>query len=274
MKRETFTAYHDEDIHIEAYQLEGIVQSFPNHFHEHYTIGFIQRGHSLVSSKNQEYTVSGGDIVLLNPNDNHTFVPKRDETFLYRGLIIRPEVMEELALKITGNNYLPSFTKTVFRDEELYYYIRNISHMIINGFSGIEKEKSLFFMMTILIAKYSQSFEECLPKCQEEVERVCEFINCHYTEHISLEQICQYAALSKSSLLRAFIKSKGITPYRYLITVRINNAKKLLEQGVLPVDVAFRTGFSDQSHFTNFFTAFIGISPGAYRDIVISRTNG
>ncbi|WP_407695749.1 helix-turn-helix domain-containing protein [Sedimentibacter hydroxybenzoicus] len=36
---------------------------------------------------------------------------------------------------------------------------------------------------------------------------------------------------------------------------------------------AFRTGFSDQSHFTNFFTAFIGISPGAYRDIVISRTN-
>lgn len=273
MKRETFTAYYDEDIHIEAYQLEGVVQSFPNHFHEHYTIGFIQRGQSLVSCKNQEYTVSSGDIVVLNPNDNHTFMPKGDETFLYRGLIIRPEAMEELTLKVTGKKYLPGFTDTIVRDEELYYYLSNISHLIINGFSAIEKEESLFFMLTILLAKYSQSFEECFLKCQEEVEKACEFINRHYAEHISLEQISQYASLSKSSLLRAFTKSKGITPYRYLITVRINNAKKLLEQGVLPVDAAFKTGFSDQSHFTNFFTTFIGISPGAYRELVISRTN-
>ncbi|MCM3186726.1 AraC family transcriptional regulator [Priestia megaterium] len=273
MKRETFKAYKDKNTHIEAYQLEGIVQPFPNHFHEHYTIGFIQRGHCLVSCKNQEYTFSSGDIILLNPFDNHTCMPKGDENFLYRGLIIRPEVMEELTLKVTGQNDPPGFKKTMVRDEELYYYLRNIFHMIINGFSEIEKEESLFFLMNILIAKYSQSFEKCLPKCQEEVERACDFINCHYTEHISLEQICQYATLSKSTLLRAFIKSKGITPYRYLITIRINNAKKLLEQGVLPVDVAFKTGFSDQSHFTNYFTTFIGVSPGTYRDIVTSCTN-
>lgn len=213
MRREIFTAYYDEDMHIEAYQLEGIVQSFPNHFHEHYTIGFIQRGHSLVSCKNQEFNFSSGDIILLNPNDNHTFMQKGDETFLYRGLIIRSEVMEELALKVTGQNDLPSFTKTIIHDDELYYYLRNIPNMIINGSSEIEKEENLFFMMCILIEKYSQSFEECLPKCQEETEKACDFINSHYTEHISLEQICQYVNLSKSTLLRTFTKSKGITPY-------------------------------------------------------------
>ena len=273
MKRETFTSCYDKDMHIDAYQLEGLVQSFPNHFHEHYTVGFIQCGSSLVSCKNQKYTVISGEIILLNPSDNHTFMPTEDEAFLYRGLIIRPEIMDELILKVTGRNSHLNLTKTIVHDEELYYYLRRMYHMIINNSSEFEKEENLLFMMSILVEKYSQSSEVCLPKCQEEIEKACEFINKHYTEQISLEKICQYVGLSKSTLLRAFTKSKGITPYRYLITVRINNAKKLLEQGISPVDAGLKTGFSDQSHFTNFFTTFMGISPGAYRDIFVSRVN-
>ena len=89
----------------------------------------------------------------------------------------------------------------------------------------------------------------------------------HFAEHITLEELCKRSGLSKSTLLRAFTKSKGITPYRYLQTVRISKAKELLEQGVSPVDAAIQTGFSDQSHFSSFFHMFIGFSPAAYRRI-------
>ncbi len=82
----------------------------------------------------------------------------------------------------------------------------------------------------------------------------------HFAEHITLEELCKRSGLSKSTLLRAFTKSKGITPYRYLQTVRISKAKELLEQGVSPVDAAIQTGFSDQSHFSSFFHMFIGLS--------------
>ena len=44
-------------------------------------------------------------------------------------------------------------------------------------------------------------------------------------------------------------------------------AKKLLAQGMAPVDAALLTGFSDQSHFSNCFRRFLGVSPGIYRDI-------
>ena len=84
---------------------------------------------------------------------------------------------------------------------------------------------------------------------------------------VSLEQICRYTGLGKSTLLRAFTREKGITPYRYLETLRINRARKLLEEGRSPAEAALETGFSDQSHFTNYFTSFTGISPGSYRDI-------
>lgn len=64
----------------------------------------------------------------------------------------------------------------------------------------------------------------------------------HFTERIYLDQICRHAGLSKSRLLRAFTKEKGVTPYQYLETVRINEAKKLLSESVHPVEAAIRTG--------------------------------
>ena len=88
---------------------------------------------------------------------------------------------------------------------------------------------------------------------------------------IYLDQICHLEGLSKSTLLRAFTKSKGVTPYSYLQNIRIGEAKKLLEQGLPPVEAALQTGFSDQSHFTNYFKSFIGLAPGVYREIFFNK---
>ena len=115
--------------------------------------------------------------------------------------------------------------------------------------------------------KYGGQSAAPVQEYREVVEKVCAFLETHFAEHITLEGLCCYAGLSKSTLLRAFTKNKGITPYRYLETLRIGEAKKLLEQGVPPVDAALRTGFSDQSHFSRYFHLLIGLSPGAYRDI-------
>ena len=110
-----------------------------------------------------------------------------------------------------------------------------------------------------------------MPECREEIERACAYMEEHYTERICLEQICRQAGLSKSTLLRAFTAEKGITPYCYLENICIGKARKPLEHGVTPVEATLSTGFSDQSHFTNYFTRFIGLSPGVYREIFLNR---
>ncbi len=96
----------------------------------------------------------------------------------------------------------------------------------------------------------------------------------HYREPLSLEQICRHCGLSRSTLLRAFTRLKGVTPYRYLENIRIGEAKKLLDQGASPLDAALATGFCDQSHFTNYFSRFIGLAPGVYRDIFLKKNEG
>lgn len=131
----------------------------------------------------------------------------------------------------------------------------------------------LILFITLLFERYGQPFEKCIPDCRKEIELACSFIEKNCTQHISLTQLCECSNLSKSTLLRAFTKSKGVTPYRYLQSIRVSKAKALLETGSTPIEAAMNAGFADQSHFTNFFHMFIGLSPAAYRRI-FKESNG
>ncbi len=267
MQREIRTACYDGELHLEAYRFEGIVQPFPNHFHDYYVIGFIEEGNRSLSCKNKEYMVGQGNILLFNPNDNHSCVQCDGGTFDYRGLNISKETMLSLAEEITGRRMQIGFSENVIKNNELNHYLHSLHQAIMDGSKEFEKEEMLLFLISLLIEQYGQPFTNCIPECSEEIERACEFMAEHFAGHITLENLCKCSGLSKSTLLRAFTKSKGVTPYRYLQTIRIGKAKELLAQGVPAVDAAIQTGFSDQSHFSNFFHMFIGLSPSAYRRI-------
>ena len=179
--------------------------------------------------------------------------------------------MLDLAEEVTGRWELPGFSKNVIYDDEAACHLRLLHEMVVKGTGEFGKEETLLFLLSHLIQNYGQPFESCIPECRQEIEKACEYMEGHFTERIYLDQICRHAGLSRSTLLRAFTKEKGVTPYRYLETIRINEAKKLLLEGVLPVEAAIRTGFSDQSHFTNYFNQFMGIAPGTYREIFLER---
>ncbi|MDO5784451.1 MAG: AraC family transcriptional regulator [Eubacteriales bacterium] len=271
MKKERRTVVYDDELQIEAYHFAGTRQPFPNHFHEYYVIGFVEDGERCLSCKNKEYKIEKGTILLFHPGDNHACVQSGDGTFDYRGFHIAKSAMLDLAEEVTGKRELPGFSENVMYDDEIACYLRQLHEMVMNGNSDFGKEENLLILISTLIQHYGQLFESCVPECRQEIERACAFIREHFHERIYLDQICRYAGLSKSTLLRAFTKSKGVTPYRYLETIRINEAKTLLRDGVQPVEAAMRTGFSDQSHFTNYFNRFIGLAPGAYRDIFFDK---
>ncbi len=258
MKKEVRTVVYDDDLHIEAYCFQGLTQPFPNHFHEYYVIGFVENGERVLSCKNQEYTIRKGDILLFNPGDNHACVQSGGEALGYRSISITKEVMRDLAEEITGSRELPGFSPSVVSDEEAACYLRALHESVMNHDRGFGKEENLLLLISRLIQQYGRPFETCVPECREEIEKACEFMEQHYNQRIYLTEICRHVGLSKSTLLRAFTKSKGVTPYSYLENVRVGKAKMLLEQGVPSVEAALQTGFSDESHFTNYFNRFIG----------------
>ena len=274
MKKETRTVVYDDELRLESYRFEGTQQPFPNHFHEYYVIGFVESGERCLSCKNNEYAIQKGNVLLFNPGDNHACVQNDGGTLDYRGFNISKEVMLDLTEEVTGKREFPGFSEYVIFDEEVICYLHPLHEMVMKGLCDFGKEENLLLLISMLIQRYGQPFENCIPECRGEIEKACRFMEQHFAERIYLDQICRYAGLSKSTLLRAFTKSKGVTPYSYLENIRIGEAKKLLEQGFPPIEAALRTGFSDQSHFTNYFNRFIGLSPGVYREIFLAKSSG
>lgn len=271
MKKAVKTMVYDPELGLETYRFQGVVQPFPAHFHQYYVIGLVEEGERCLVCRERRYRIGKGDILLFNPGDSHACTQENAAALDYRAVNCSTEVMLELCQEVTGKRELPGFSRNVICDEEAACYLRGLHEMVMSAEGGFGKEELLLLLTALLVQRYGQPFERGVPECREEIERVCAFMEEHYARRITLEQLCRCAGTSKSTLLRAFAKSKGVTPYRYLENVRIGAAKKLLEQGVAPLEAAMATGFSDQSHFTNYFSSFIGLAPGAYRDIFSDR---
>lgn len=271
MKKEVKTVVYDEELGLEAYRFAGRTQSFPNHFHEYYVLGIVEGGKRTLFCQNREYVIEKGAIVLFQPGENHGCEQIDGGSFDYRGFHISQGVMAGLSEEMTGKRTMPGFSGNVIYDEEAAGYIRLLHEMVMEKREGFEKEETLFLLFSMLVERYGKNLSHSIPACEKEIGKACAYMEQRFAEHICLEQVCRYAGLSKSTLLRAFTKAKGITPYRYLETVRINKAKKLLREGAVPSRVAAETGFSDQSHFTNCFNSIIGLTPGRYREIFIQK---
>ena len=204
IQKEIRTVCYDDDLQLEAYRFEGIVQPFPNHFHDYYVIGFIEAGTRCLSCKNKEYTIGYGNILLFNPNDNHSCVQCDGGTLDYRGLNIPKETMLSLAEEITGQRVLLGFSENVIKNDELNFYLHSLHQVIMDGGAEFEKEEMLLLLISLLIEQYGQPFENCILECSEEIESACIFMSEHFAEHITLENLCKCNGLSKSTLLRAF----------------------------------------------------------------------
>jgi AraC-like DNA-binding protein len=270
--REVRTIVFDSDLNFEAYRFEGIMQKFPNHFHDYYVIGFIEQGKRLMICNNEEHILNSGDVIIFNPQDTHTCEPMDGNSFDYRAFNIQPEIMHKYVLEITGMDYLPRFTHNALYQSELATSLHDLHQMILEDQTDFQKEELFLFLLEQLLREYSDA--EPYYSSQDltsEIKTICEYIETHYAQNITLNQLSELTSLSKYHLLRLFTRQKGISPYRYLETIRINQAKRLLEQGILPIEVASLTGFSDQSHFTNFFKKLIGLTPKQYMRIFIQQ---
>lgn len=244
--------YYDRDLDIEAYNLSGIVQKFPNHFHEYYVIGFVEGGKRHLWCKGKEYDVSEGDLLLFNPRDNHYCGPINGEILDYRAVNINPEVMERTVGEITGKPYMPYFTDTVVYKSDITQSVRDLYLAILEHAPKLEKEETLFFLIEQILREYASDFESVdILQPNPRIQTLCTYIEEHYAENLTLDDLLAMTDFGKSYLLRSFTKQTGVSPYRYLQTIRLDKARKFLEQGIAPIDAAGMAGFADQSHFTH-----------------------
>ncbi len=96
------------------------------------------------------------------------------------------------------------------------------------------------------------------------VDAVLHYINEHYSESLTLDQLAEQFFISKYHLLRKFDAQVGTTVHRYILQKRLLNAKQLLAGGVPPNEVCQYCGFGDYANFYRAFKAEYNQTPRQY----------
>jgi AraC family transcriptional regulator len=100
------------------------------------------------------------------------------------------------------------------------------------------------------------------------VAEAVRFIQENYSRDVSLNDIAEAVHLSPFHVARLFKQALGVSPHQYLIQVRVNSARSLLEAGSGErslAEIASAVGFADQSHLTRHFKRLLGVTPKQLR---------
>ena len=99
------------------------------------------------------------------------------------------------------------------------------------------------------------------------LEAILGYIGEHLHAALTLRDLAAVVHLSPYHFARRFKESTGLPPHRYIIARRIERAKQLLrgEEELTLAQVAARTGFWDQGHFTRHFKRLVGVTPRWFR---------
>ena len=99
-----------------------------------------------------------------------------------------------------------------------------------------------------------------------EIARVLEYMHQNYGQKLSVRKLATIVNMSESHFTRTFKKETGMAPMEYLITVRLDKAKKLLRAGTMNItEISLHCGFNSISHFSSSFAKHLDITPSEYQ---------
>lgn len=172
------------------------------------------------------------------------------------GFLMMGQVLDEAEGSNNIISTLVRMGKTDFESRSMSAAIPTVKNSMINHYVHILTICAQYLTLSNAITNTKPTVPEL----------VLRYISEHYRERITIKDICDALKYSKSTVLTSFKKEYRTTVNSYINNMRLNEAKKLLENGNRTInEIALLTGFSDQSYFSKVFSAKYGASPSEYR---------
>ena len=250
------------DVHIEENVSEK--QREPDyHFHDYYEITVVLSGDVAVLVSDRLSSGVFARAVLTPPNAPHylnqnTTAPYRRINLGFSREFIEPKSEEEeKAITIFGNKGA-EIRLSPTRAEEL----AELLHKIDNE-QNLFRKRLLFYYLFSLLSELKESPNGTL-KLPQYVSKAVEYINTHYPEKFTAEELAWQLKVGRTTLLTSFKKHIGTTLNSYLIKCRIHHATMLLKSGKSEPEVAEAVGFGDSANMIRTFKRELGTTPMKY----------
>ncbi len=250
--------------------------SVPNHWHNDLEFSYITKGNMKYSVNGEIVELNEGDMIFVNSAQLHYgFWEKKEECeFLcvLFGLELLSAVPDSVISKLIGNGS-PSYIIFRISDIEDKTVIDRLTKL--NTICEQQKDGYELSAVTLCYETACSLLERCTGTVKElpensrrlsELHAMIGFIQGHYTEKLSLEDIYASGQVCRSKCFELFKEFIGKTPVDYLNEYRISKSIDLLKSSDMNVtEIAVRCGFGNSSYFAEVFRKYIGCSPKEFQ---------
>jgi AraC-like DNA-binding protein len=244
-------------------------QRFAPHAHDEYVLGMVETGAARTAFRGRDDVHETGAVIMFAPGEVHTGAPASEHGWSYRMLYPSESLVRFIAREATGRDFAPKFDKSFAIDPLLAERIR-ATHAVLEGDADrLRKECALLETLGELVIRHGSMTNQGegsapAPRSTAALQRVRDLLEAEYARTVTIRELANEAGLSTFHLIRVFRASFGLPPYKYLEQVRIQQARRLIRNGLPLTHVVHATGFSDQSHLTRYFKRIVGVTPGRY----------
>lgn len=240
---------------------------FAPHFHDHFVIMKVRSGINLGRNGRKSYAVDDSKLLLLEPGSLHTGSSWAGRRLVYEamypGTINLGKLADRFQVPIKGEL---SFEGCVFEHPDLVDAFVMLFHAVSNDGDALDTDARWCEFVRILLTKAVHKTLDHSIKDPEPIRKAIAYIISNFADHeVSLDQLSRAAGVTPHYLIRRFKAATGQTPFEFLRNFRVERSKEYMRRDLSLTEIAYITGFFDQSHFIRNFRAVTGWSPGLYR---------
>ena len=261
------------------------------HWHEDLEIDVVTQGPIECLIGDDSILLETGDALYINQNIMHSFHPVGEAPGKLDAIVFHPMLFFGYGKTYLNAKYLTPITgksgpryvlinKNYARYEEMTALFDELVRANASAVTGYEliTQSCLCRFWVYMLEEFSSSVtekKESLSLSELRTRDAILFIERHYQEPITLDEIAAAIHVSKSECCRCFKKSLHATPFKYLMKYRIFMATTIIRQDA-PLKMSFSelattVGFNNVSYFNKVFKSTLGCTPTEYRKAIQSN---
>lgn len=261
---------------IEAYE-QG---AFLWHWHPEIELTCVISGEIEYHVNDKKYILTEGEGMFGNSNTLHAGYMKDGQECTYLSVTFHPRFLygyENSVLQtkyvdfITSNNAWPSLKleKQIIWHQEIIQILQDIYELSKKPPLDYELEIHMLLMQIWKkLYRYFNALPEKEPKPQRYLERlrdIISYVQEHYNQEITLDDVAGHVNICKSECCRFFKKHMGMTLFDYIMFLRIQNSLPLLREGESVTKTAGMAGFSSPAYYGQIFKRYMKCTPREYQ---------
>ena len=255
--------YEDTPFHFDLYENWSSEHKkvFYTNCHPEIEIIYTLVGPEPICINNDTYFAEPGDLTIVNSGHIHTGI---GDHWAHHAIILPSDFLAHIGINLLSFSITPHI-----RDEKLAALFLEIIEEVDNLKSFHEKMARVAAerFLLALLRDYGTDRMESFSKASNESElkitsKVLNFLNCHFDEDFSIDEIAKYIGISSPHMCRCVKDVTGISIIDHLNIVRCRAAYHYLMHSEKPIhEIASLCGFNGRSYFAKVYKNVMGILP-------------